>query len=221
MRHVTTALFAGAIAVPALAGSSTFSDRANFEAAAAASGIALNLESFEGFPLDPGSAERDSVDADDFLLEGVNEGFEFLPPLSILGPTGPGGTFATDGNQHVNVGSLFNSGLNNDVVVTFTFDTPQNAFFVDITDLLGLDQAPNPQATLTSDNGDFIQLLDGQGSDPNINVGFINPGGFTTVTLRSTAGDSFGLDAVAYGIPTPGAASLLALAGLGVVRRRR
>ncbi len=205
------------------AGATTFTDRASFEQAASDAGIAsLGFESFEELPLSPGSADVDEIVVDDFTLSAVNEGFTFLPPLSVLGLTGPGGTFPTDGDQHVNVGSLFSSANNNDVVVTFTFAEPQNAFFVDITDLLGLDQAPNPQAFITTDGGDSFQLLDGQGTDVLQSVGFVNASGFTTVEIRATAGDSFGLDAVSYGvIPAPGVVGLAGLAGVAAVRRRR
>ena len=204
------------------AAAQSFTDRAAFEAAASGAGIALGLESFETLPLSSGSAELDVINAPSFDLAGVNEGFDFIPPLSVLGLSGPGGTFPTDGVQHVNVGSLFNSGLNNDVVITITFDSPQNAIFLDFTDLLGLDNAPNPRAILSTNAGDAITVLDGQGTDPLLSAGFVSLTGFTEVTFRSTAGDSFGIDNVAFGvIPAPGAAGLLALAGLAATRRRR
>lgn len=219
MRILLASAAVGAIAAPAL--SQTFSSRGLFTQAANDAGITLLNESFEGLVPDDDTAARDEVVVDDFVVSAVNEGFEFLPPLAVLNePNQMTGTRPTDGDQFVDVGSLFNGGLNNDVVVTFTFNEPQQAFFVDLTDLLGLDQAPNPRALLESDAGDTITLFSGNGASL-ITAGFINPAGFTTVTIRATAGDSFGIDNVDYGVPAPGAASLLALSGLAAARRRR
>lgn len=199
-----------------------FNDRSAFETAAGNAGIALQSEGFEGLPV-TGSAAEFGFGLDGFDVSAINEGFEFLPPLGIQGLTGGGGTFATEGVQHLNVGSLFSGSQNNDVVVTFTFASPINALFWDITDLKGLDQAPSPRAFLETDGGDVITLLDGQ--DPSqdlLSIGLIDPAGFTTVTIRATAGDSFGFDAVSFGvIPTPGAFALAGVAGIAATRRRR
>ena len=208
---------AAAVAAPAMG--SNFLDRPTFESAASSAGIALSTESFEEFDLDPMSAARSEAVADNFTLSAVNEGFAFLDPLAILGPTGPGGTFATDGSQHVNVGSLFSSAQNNDVVLSFSFDSPRFAFFLDLADLNGLDQAPSPRAILSSDAGDSLTIFEGQGQDL-FTVGFINTAGFTEVTLRATAGDSFGVDAVTTGIPAPGSMALLGGVGVASMRRK-
>jgi hypothetical protein len=199
----------------------TFTDRDAFTTAASDAGVLLNAESFEGLPI-TGSAAESSFTLDDFTVVAVNEGFEFLSPLGIQGLTGAGGTFATDGEQHLNVGSLYSSADDNDVVVNFTFDSPITALFWDITDLKGLDQAPSPRAILTTDAGDEITLLDGRdGTQDLLTIGLINPAGFTEVSVRSTAGDSFGFDNLVYGIPSPGAAALLCVAGGAALRRRR
>ena len=219
----TTAMVAAATVVGSagLATAQQFDDRMAFEAAAADQNIALDSESFEGLPI-TGSAAESEFTLPAFTVSAVNEGFEFLPPLGIEGLTGGGGTFATDGDQHLNVGSLFNTGQNNDVVVTFQFETAINALFLDITDLRGLDQAPNPRAFLETGAGDAITLLDGQQNDQDLlTVGLISDSTFDTVTIRATAGDSFGIDAVSFGVPTPGTAALLGLGGLSASRRRR
>jgi|GEM_PF-1155415 len=216
------AFFAGgALAASAVAAGAVFTDRASFESAAGAAGKILELESFENLPLDPNSAVRDTVVTDDFTISAVNEGFEFLPPLSVLGTSGPGGTFATDGVQHVNVGSLGNG--TNDVVVTFTFDFLITAFFADFTDLRGLDNFPDGDATIENGVGDFTTLYDGfdVGNPSLVSVGFVSDTPFDTITLIATAGDSFGIDNVSYGIPSPGAGALLAIGGLAAARRRR
>jgi hypothetical protein len=206
-----------AFAAPSFA-DTVFTDRMAFEAAFP---NPLVFDSFEDLPA-TSSAQEDQFDRPGYVVSAVNEGFEFLPPLAVQGPTGGGGTFATDGVRHLNVGSLYSTSQNNDVVVTFTFDTPILAWFADITDLKGLDQAPNPRAFLETDQGLNITLLDGQ--DPTqdlLTIGFISDSPVSSFTIRATAGDSFGFDAISFGIPSPGGVVLFAAAGLALGRRRR
>jgi hypothetical protein len=206
-------------AAPALAQVDGFTDRATFEAAA---GALLSFESFEALPLDTSTAQQDEVVVDGFTLSAVNEGFTFLPPLSVQGVTSTGGAFATDGVQHINVGSLFNSGQNNDVVLTFAFNSPIDAFFVDLTDLGGLDSQADPRGIFEV-AGETVTIYDASTRGGMLRtVGFILDTPVTSFDLRTTAGDSFGVDAVSFGlIPEPATAGLLGIAGLTLLRRRR
>jgi hypothetical protein len=225
MKPFSAALVASAIAAPTAA-ASNFTDRTDFQNAADAAGIPLLTESWESFTPDSATAQRDQVANDNFILTAVNESFTFIPPLSILDdPTIPNapdgdGTMPTDGEQYLHAASLYSSNDNNDIVLTFAFNEPQSAFFLDLTDLNGLDQAPNPRAILSSNAGDSLTIFEGDGADL-FTVGFISDTTFTEVTLRATAGDSFGVDAVSYGVPTPASASLLALSAAAAARRRR
>jgi hypothetical protein len=196
-----------------------FTDRASFESAVSGP---ISFESFEGLPLDPGTAERDEVIVGDFTLSAVNEGFTFIPPLAVQGMTSTGGAFATDGVQHINVGSLYNVGQNNDIALTFAFDTPITAFFADFTDLGGIDQAATPRAFYeVAGETVSIYTTDERGGALRT-VGFTTETPVSSFSMRATAGDSFGVDAVSYVfIPEPATAGLLALASTALLRRRR
>lgn len=140
--------------------------------------------------------------------------------VSVVNPIGTTGDFAIggfDGGQALNifpdVGATFPDAF------TFTFDSPVDTFAATFNSPQSADGL-----TFSFDNGDFIDTqsvvgLDGLGLNY---VSFVSDTLFTSVTIGTTGLEAVTIDNVVAGvIPAPGAAGVLGLAGLVVVRRRR
>lgn len=99
---------------------------------------------------------------------------------------------------------------NNDSVAVINIAFPINA--------IGFDVATSSGATITV-GGPFGTNFAVSANTPQF-FGVINPAAFTSFTVEASGGPEVGFDAVSYGIPAPGAAALLGLGGLMVLRRR-
>ena len=208
--------FGGAVAVAAASASATsvFTDRPTWASAAADAGIGLEVsESFEDFP----SSDSDffpSIDANGFTVSSVDVNFDFLDPLTVQDRASGGQP--TDGDQLLSVSAL------DFTETTFAFDNPVTAVGLDLIDFGDFGgQASTIVATLSS--GEEITIFDGIGVSGNqAFFGVITDAPIDSIVIRNNFdGDQYGIDNVQAGIPTPGAAGLLGVAGLASVRRRR
>jgi hypothetical protein len=199
----------------AVANAQTFDSRTDFETAAASEGIPLTgFESFEGFTPNP-SGFTDLIEADGFDVTGqeLPSGFSSIFTIETNAQSG---LVPTDGAQ------LLRASTFDQAEITFTFDNPVFAVGFDI---IGAGNFGGPGSiTVENDLGQSFTVFSGDNNDDNETffAGFVSETGFTSLTLLNTFdGDSFGIDSVTYGVPTPGAVSLLAFAGLAASRRRR
>lgn len=182
-----------------------FSDELSFQAALG--GQSLNLESFE----------TQFTDAPTVNFSGfsVTAGGGIPNILSLPGPAS--GALPTDGDRTIGGIDFGFRGTG----FTFEFDSPINAFGIDI--LGPLDVGPGT-LTLSTSNGDSQVLLSGlQPAFEDFFVGVINDmSTFDSVTITGTAtGDGIQLDRLQSGlvapVPLPAAFWFLGTALLGLL----
>lgn len=214
VRLLLAVVVAGSIVSRAAAVSLTFTDEATFLSAVAST----TKESFEGLT----------------ATNGPTANFFDLPDfdISVTSPVSPGagifnvplaGGFATDGSNWL----AYQSDVND--TLRFDFDTPINAFGINITDWG--DFRPG-SLFFSNDAGDnFTVAVSPQSNGNLIFFGLINPTmSFTQIVFTNTAdNEGYGIDEVYYSsspanpIPEPSTLLLLAsgLGGLGFVRWRK
>jgi len=203
------------VATAASAGSpSFFGDRGAFETAAAGAGVPLDgFESFENFPADDGEFFAE-LDADGFTVTSRDVNFDFLDPITVQEQASGG--FPTDGDQLLSISSF------DFTETTFTFDAP---VFAAGLDLLAFGDFQGITSTIEGsiNGGERFTIFDGTGTSGNTAFfGVVSGSAISTLTIfNNFDGDQYGIDAVSFGVPTPGAAGLLALGGLAAARRRR
>jgi hypothetical protein len=216
MRTITTTTGIAAIAASAgVASAAVFDDRANFETAASNANVPLDgFESFENFTADE-SNFLDLVDADGFEVTG-EDSLDGFPFIFTIENNLTSGLVPTDGDQ------VLRSSTFDGAIITFTFDQPVLAAGFDI---IGAGNFGGPgEITLANNLGESTTVFSGSNNNTNETffAGIVSDAPFQTLTLTNTFdGDSFGIDAVSFGIPSPGAAGLLGVAGLAATRRRR
>jgi hypothetical protein len=172
----------------------------------AASGVAFNLESFEGSNQFGGP-----IAFADFTVTSTGN--------TVLETTTD--QFPTDGTETL----LMQANGAPSGAVTFTFSQAINAFAIDVIDFGTA--GPN-DLTVTTDNGSqqiFTGFIGG-GIGLPVFAGVFDTDSFTTVTLAFSDDNDFVIfDTAQFGaleLPAPGAAGLLALGliGIGFSRRR-
>ncbi len=206
-RLITTSLIgamAAAFCISAANATMTFTDRADFHAAAEADGI----ESMFG----------DSFEGDVATNDWQEQVFTSAAGVTYSGYVGVYETgWATDGAQVLWVCASANPYL------TIDLPMPAQALGFDVIDFgdfgAGL-------LILTLENGESMTAAISGGPNANVQFfGLLSPVAFTNVVLYSEAasgGDNYGIDHIEYGgVPAPGAIAVLGLAGLAGQRRRR
>jgi hypothetical protein len=196
------------------ASAATFTDRAAFDNAAATAGVTLdNFESFESFDDDP-SNFLDLIDGNGVTITGEDT-FDGFNAIFTIENNIQSGLVPTDGDL------VLRSSTFDGAVINFDFDNPVNAAGFDI---IGAGNFGGPgEISVTTDAGESFTVFAGDNNDLNETffAGFVSATPFSSITLSNTFdGDSFGIDAVASGIPTPATAPLLAIPAAAARRRR-
>lgn len=208
---------AAAFTMTATAGASVFTDRGDFESAASTAGVPLDgFESFEDFPAEPTNF-MDVVDANGFEVTGFDtlDGFE---SIFTVENNAQSGLVPTDGDQVLRVSTFDGS------VVTLNFDNPVNAVGLDLIGTANFGDPAEAALTVETSADESLTLIEGEPNSANDTffAGFVSNTPFDSITItNSYDGDSYGIDSVSYGVPAPGSAALLGLAGLAATRRRR
>ena len=210
-RLITTSLIgamAAAFCISAANATMTFTDRADFHAAAEADGIeSMFGDSFEG----------------DVAHDWQEQVFTSAAGVTYSGYVGvfesggwPGGS-PTDGGHFLGVYS-------ENPYLTIDLPMPAQALGFDVIDF---GDFATGLLILTLENGESMTAAFDGGLDGNVQFfGLLSPVAFTNVVLYSEIEpglpDYYGIDHIEYGgVPAPGAIALLGLAGLAGQRRRR
>ncbi len=208
-RLITTSLIgamAAAFCISAANATMTFTDRADFHAAAEADGIeSMFGDSFEGDVATNDWQEQVFTSAAGVTYSGYVGVFE----------SGGWGGSPTDGEHFLATGT--------NPYLTIDLPMPAQALGFDVIDFgdfgAGL-------LILTLENGESMTAAISGGPNANVQFfGLLSPVAFTNVVLYSEAasgGDNYSIDHIEYGgVPAPGAIAVLGLAGLAGQRRRR
>lgn len=212
-RLITTSLIgamAATFCISAANATMTFTDRADFHAAAEADGIeSMFGDSFEGDVATNNWNEQVFTSAAGVVYSGYVGVFEsgFFSDLP-----------STDGAQLLGVRASVNPYL------TIDLPMPAQALGFDV-----IDFGDWPDSTgvliLTLENGESMTAAISGGPNGNVQFfGLLSPVAFTNVVLYSEAasgGDNYGIDHIEYGgVPAPGAIALFGIVGLCSRRRR-
>jgi hypothetical protein len=204
----------GVAGIAATASGQAFDDRGMFEDAAIDRNIPLTgFESFEDAVPDPLDF-LDEVEGENLTVTGFDtfDGFESIFTIETQAQSG---LVPTDGDQLLRVSTFDGS------EVTITFDVPVTAVGFNV---IGAGNFGGPGSVVAqTDTGILLDIIV---ADNDVNetffAGVITNQTFNSITIFNTFdGDSYGIDAVAFGVPAPGAGAVLAMAGLAMTRRRR
>ena len=207
-RLITTSLIgamAAAFCISAANATMTFTDRADFHAAAEADGIeSMFGDSFEG-DVAHGGQEQVFTSAAGVTYSGYVGVFE----------SGGWGGSPTDGEHFLATGT--------NPYLTIDLPMPAQALGFDLIDFGDLGAG---LLILTLENGESMTAAISGGPNANVQFfGLLSPVAFTNVVLYNevaSLSDFYGIDHIEYGgVPAPGAIALLGLAGLAGQRRRR
>ncbi len=191
----------------------TFTNEGAFNTAV--SGVTLSTESFE-------------------TLSAGNNGVGSIDFGDVTASVATGTIFGSNSGSLVTLGTTaLNWQQNADGDITFTFDTPINAFSIDVRDFGAL-TISNTLVVTVGGGTPFNVFENNTDSSAQLFLGlFDDMATFSTVSFSDTAtsADGIGLDRLQYGAlpntPTPapepatGAMLAVALAGLGVLHLRR
>ena len=226
MHQFTAAAALAAIAAPALAQLAPVPNRATFDS----NFPNAALEDFEEAAVPDGSfANLDATSLDAATL-GTDVSFNNFGTVFVPGDIVAGlrvGVAGGSGNMFVSSPGFANytshaisyeSSATAQPEITVDFLAPSNLAFA-------LDVTGNPAGTLVDvevfDANGSLGVFQVSGTGAGTFIGFSSTTAVTRVTLTGVASnDFFGVDNIAF-IPAPGAAGLLAAAGLAATRRRR
>ncbi len=211
-RLITTSLIgamAAAFCISAANATMTFTDRADFHAAAEADGIeSMFGDSFEGDVATNTHHEQVFTSAAGVTYSGYVGVFE----------SGGWGGSPTDGEHFLAAGTP-------NPYLTIDLPMPAQALGFDVIDF-GDWPGSTGVLILTLENGESMTAAISGGPHGNVQFfGLLSPVAFTNVVLYSEAastGDAYCIDYIEYGgVPAPGVIAALGLAGIVGQRRRR
>ena len=210
-RLITTSLIgamAAAFCISAANATMTFTDRADFHAAAEADGIeSMFGDSFEG------DVAHDWQEQVFTSAAGVT----YSGYVGVFESGGWAGGSPTDGGHFL--------GVRDNPYLTIDLPMPAQALGFDVIDF-GDWPGSTGVLILTLENGESMTAAISGGPDGNVQFfGLLSPVAFTNVVLYSEAvstGDAYCIDYIEYGgVPAPGVIAALGLAGIVGQRRRR